>query len=883
MDVLASHYRAGEITYSWIPNTKRTYQITITTYTDPLSQANINTVSIQLDFGDGSTETVNRVSQVSVYLNNSPVSFIVKNTYITTHNYQTDGLYTVSITDQNRVDGIVNINGGATQNIAFYVETQLNINSFLGPNRSPVLLIPPVDRGCGGFRYVYNPGGFDPDGDSLYFDLVTPMSGQGTNVQNYSNPAPNFTINHQTGQIIWNTPPIVSGSLALTYNIAIEVSEFRNGIKMGYVERDMQIRIENCINSPPVIDTMIDYCVEAGKQLQFFVRASDPNSQSVSLTGYGAPFDPSLTKYVATLNPPNPLGNPVLAQVTWKTDCSNIRHDPYPLYIKATDSYKFPLSDYKLSHITIIGPAPKNVKLNQFGNGFKITWNSDACGLASSYKIYKRIDSSHWTPDHCYRGVDPIAKYSLLGTVLVHNNPNDTTFYDDNYGEGLSPLVHYCYRIVAVYPPRDSQGNIIFSTTADSYASIEICGEIIRTKPIITNVSVNYTSNNQGSIYLHWLKPIILDTLNYPPPYHIVLKRSTSLKGTYLPFDSISYSSFNNITDSSCIDTFLNTSQNQYYYKINFNSAKVGNFQFIDASPVASSIKAAIYSTDRENILSWTFNVPWTNNQFIIYRKNLNTNNFEMIGSCINNTFSDTGLTNGRNYCYLIKSLGDYSQFLSNDTLLNYSQQICGTPIDTIKPCAPILSLTPPCNSFNDFQNILSWTPPKLCSGDVIYYKIYYKRLKTDEYILLDSMGKNVFQYTDSRIDLKNSIAGCYIVTGIDSSVNHNESFFTNETCTDNCPQYSIPNVFTPNGDNKNDTLKPFPYRFVDKIDITIFDRWGLPVFTSKNLDINWDGKDQDSKVECTDGVYFYICDIYEIFLDGVKKRTIRGTIQILR
>ena len=885
-DVFASHYRAGEITYTCLSGPQKLYEITINTYTDPNSPADINTQSIQVDFGDFNTATVPRYKREDVYLsNNLPVGYIVKNIYVIQHSYASNGDFKISVTDQNRVDGIININGGDTKNIAFYIETLLHISSYLGADRSPILLIPPVDRGCGGFKYVYNPGGYDPDGDSLYFDLVTPMSGSGLNISGYSPPTPNFTINHTTGQIVWNTPPIVTGSLALTYNIAIEIYEWRGNTLMGYVERDMQIRIENCVNSPPVIDPMPNYCLEAGQSLTppISVRATDPNtSQIITLTGLGAPFTASVTKFVATLSPTTPASvSPVYAQVSWKTDCSNIRYENYQLFIKATDNYAIPLSDYNFSYIKVIGPKPKNVSLTQKGNGFWVSWKRDDCGLASYYKIYKRIDSSRWTPDRCYRGVDP-AKFTLIDSVIVLSNSNDTSYYDDNKGEGLSPLINYCYRIVAVYPPRDIQGNILFAKTADSYASDEICSIIIRSKPIITNVSVKNTNSNQGSIFLHWLKPITLDTVNYPPPYHLVLKRSTSSTGPYLPFDSLTYPTFSSINDSSYIDTLLNTSQNQYYYKIDFNSAAVGNFQFIDVSPIASSIRTSIYSTDRKNILSWNYKVPWRNNQSIVYRKN-STNSYDSLGVSVNGSFVDTGLVNGTQYCYLIKTIGDYSQFLYNEVLENFSQEVCGIPVDTIKPCAPVLSITPPCNSFNDFKNILTWVPNNSCSGDVIYYKIYYKRLKNDAYTFLDSVDNNTFQYIDSRPELKSSIAGCYVVTGVDSSTNHNESFFTNETCTDNCPQYTIPNVFTPNKDRVNDLLNPFPYRFVDKIDITIYDRWGLQVFETTNLDINWDGKDQETNIDCTDGIYFYICDIYEIFLEGVKKRTIRGTVQIMR
>jgi gliding motility-associated-like protein len=136
-------------------------------------------------------------------------------------------------------------------------------------------------------------------------------------------------------------------------------------------------------------------------------------------------------------------------------------------------------------------------------------------------------------------------------------------------------------------------------------------------------------------------------------------------------------------------------------------------------------------------------------------------------------------------------------------------------------------------------------------------------------------------QYFDKREQLKFSIAGCYSVIAVDSF--NNESYYTNEKCIDNCPSYVLPNVFSPNGDGKNDLLIPFPYRFIDKVEIVIYNRWGQEVFVSNNININWNGNDLKSGIECAEGVYFYIVDVYESYLEGTKKRSIRGTINIIR
>jgi gliding motility-associated-like protein len=211
----------------------------------------------------------------------------------------------------------------------------------------------------------------------------------------------------------------------------------------------------------------------------------------------------------------------------------------------------------------------------------------------------------------------------------------------------------------------------------------------------------------------------------------------------------------------------------------------------------------------------------------------------------------------------------------------NKSQEICGVPIDTIRPCAPKISIDTPCNNFTSFEVKLNWEYPATCDQDVVKYYIYWKKNSKENWTLLDSIPFGNLQYVDKRESLKYSIAGCYAVIAVDSF--NNKSNFTYSKCIDNCPFYALPNVFTPDGNGKNDLLNPFPYRFIDKIDLVIYNRWGQEVFKTTDIDINWNGNDQKTGIECTEGVYFYLADVYESYLAGTKKRVIRGTIQIIR
>lgn len=69
---------------------------------------------------------------------------------------------------------------------------------------------------------------------------------------------------------------------------------------------------------------------------------------------------------------------------------------------------------------------------------------------------------------------------------------------------------------------------------------------------------------------------------------------------------------------------------------------------------------------------------------------------------------------------------------------------------------------------------------------------------------------------------------------------------------------YDMPNVFTPNNDGSNDVFTLNTVNAVT-LEIVIVNRWGNVVFESTD-DVNavWNGKVQNSGLECKDGTYFY-------------------------
>jgi gliding motility-associated-like protein len=65
-----------------------------------------------------------------------------------------------------------------------------------------------------------------------------------------------------------------------------------------------------------------------------------------------------------------------------------------------------------------------------------------------------------------------------------------------------------------------------------------------------------------------------------------------------------------------------------------------------------------------------------------------------------------------------------------------------------------------------------------------------------------------------------------------------------------------IPNVFTPNGDNLNDTYFP-KFRFITSLQLQVMNKWGELIYRSRGLDdIGWDGTVAGQKAP--EGVYVY-------------------------
>jgi len=896
----ATHNRAGEMSFvsAPLPGQPYRYIITTITYTKVSGggAASADRDSLDINFGDGSpiakAPRINGPGNEGENIGNN----IKKNIYEIEHTYAAPFDYVVSMQDPNRIESILNIQFGRSVEVPFFLMDTIFFRDpqFFGFNSSPVLLQPPIDFANVDYPFVHNPNAFDIDGDSLYFELIPPKSDLYNDVPVYQYPNailsedptdtdPNdIFLNPFTGEFRWETP-----QKAGIYNIAFLIREFRNGVQIGNMMRDMQIIVEETNNAPPQIAEINDTCIIIGETLQFDVFAADTlltvQTENIDLTAWGGPFE---------ITPPamfvetglDIAQNGYLGTFTWQTDCSHIYSEEYTIVIKAEDTYSPPLADLETWQLTLVPPPPTGLTAQVASNTIVINWDEAYLCKDSpkfrGYSVWRSVGCDDMEITNCQLGLEGTGYVKLVEGLTVN------TYTDTSPFRGIE----YAYRVLAEFadaftgsvPPTPI--NVIASIPSDN-----VCARLPQDVPIITNVSVQTTALSDGQMYVGWTKPIAqeLDTLVNTPPYAYVIYRTQGINTSspYTLVDSLTANSFHLANDTTYIDVApaINSQNERYTYKVLFYA----NGNLVGVTETASSVFLTITPADNQLWLNWDFNVPWLNYGYNIYRQD-NAGVFTIVGYTEDTNYTDSNLQNGQSYCYYVEALGTYNNSSILAPLINTSQESCAIPIDTIPPCAPILAVYNDCaeeilDGELDFENVLDWNNVNehVCADDVIGYNIYYSSPLNPDYELLDSL-RNDPDITIYQHELVNSLAGCYAVTAIDSF--YNESGYSNIVCVENCVEFELPNVFTPNNDGDNDLFVPRKSRFVSSISFRVSHQWGGLVFETNNPAIEWDGKHIKTQQQLPDGVYFYTCDVYEQSSNGIEivNQQLSGFIHII-
>ncbi|SMG46393.1 gliding motility-associated C-terminal domain-containing protein [Marivirga sericea] len=913
-EAFATHIRAGEITARRVGCSGLRYEFTLTAYRD--TGSDILFGNGEFKFGDGESIMLNPDGFSRKEIIDDEIELVE---FKIPHNYDSRGDYVVSYVEDFRNVGIVNMSNSGS--VSFYVETLIRPDVFFGCNDTPVFLIPPVDKAAVGVLFYHNPGAFDINGDSISFVMVTPQSREGVNVPNFRSPEiaaggqtsqqtgpATLTLDKVLGDLIWDAPGMKG-----EFNVAFIAEEWRKIAGewrfLGSVTRDMQIIVDETDNDPPELQIPLDTCVEAGTLLEAEIIATDPNPESlVRIEGFGGPF---ILSPPAILTPESDdfFESPTSSSFSWQTDCSHIREDPYLVRFKATDNGPgLRLTAFETWSVTVVPPSPKNVVAeSRPQRSIEVTWDEYNCGDAEVIQVYRRVDSYEFEPENCEIGIPENGGYELIGAVPVGQN----SFVDNNEGQGLAFGATYCYRLVAVFEL--PKGGV-------SYASEEVCQKIDATGPIITNVTVDETDSNNGEVTVSWLPPLDIDTEIYPAPYKYQILRSNG--GSFDPVAVVE-------DDTTFTDTGLNTTSGSFRYQLELYllNDEVSQENIIEFSATASTVRLSSVGLFESIALDWIAIVPWSNtNQdnpyHYIYRNKVNSNPDQLVlidsvdvtqlgfNYIDSGQFNNQNLSNTEEYCYYVTTSGGYGNEEVFEPLLNDSQILCARPDDQIDPCPPFdvgFQIDSPDKclefladkdcEFNQFQNELFWEADLAdsCDSQISYYEVFFQNDLGNEFELVGVTTDSFFIH-----DNLSEFAGCYKIRAVDQS--ENRSDFSEVFCKENCPNLAFPNVFTPNGDGKNDFFTPFYQklnepgsialgrcpRFLEKIEFKVFNRYGKQVYAYESggengLYIEWDGTNFGGEPLPSATYFFEAIAIFDMLRPENKERRYKGYVQIIR
>lgn len=313
----ASHCAGGELTYAWVRDS--TYRVTLKFYRDcsgvsmPTSfdfcvtnNAGISTSGLPSNLPKVGP-TTRATSNCSRNKCDVPAGLLpgyeegVFETNVTLPGRATQWKFGVSLSARNHTENLL------PDQSTFYIESTLN-NVVAQGNSSPTFSVKPVPFVCVNKEYNYNNGvNVDNASDSLAFEMVMPQTagsscGPGSNLnfpppgtlppgQGYNlttNPLPtnnSFVLNQYNGQLTFT--PFLTGA----YGIALRVKQYRGGVLIGTIVRDIQVIVlGSCPPSVPGIfganpgtsnginftSTRTEGC--ANKPLNLCVRATNIDS-----------------------------------------------------------------------------------------------------------------------------------------------------------------------------------------------------------------------------------------------------------------------------------------------------------------------------------------------------------------------------------------------------------------------------------------------------------------------------------------------------------------------------------------------------------------------------------------------------------------------------
>jgi hypothetical protein len=231
LQLSATHLMGGQITARQLNGLS--YEVTLTAYRDSVGIPMYATAGFHVQDINSAYDTTYNVPHTGM---NPFFNRVEVYQYIDTIVFPASGQYKISWEDCCRNGAILNMSNPLGESM--YFKTEVTVDNVV-PNSTPEFLNPPITLAQKFSLFQYNPLPFDADGDSLSWIMETPLGSNGDTVAGYTlphaDPLNPFTLNPTTGELTWM--PDSNGF----WEASFRVEEYRGGIKIGEIRRDMQI------------------------------------------------------------------------------------------------------------------------------------------------------------------------------------------------------------------------------------------------------------------------------------------------------------------------------------------------------------------------------------------------------------------------------------------------------------------------------------------------------------------------------------------------------------------------------------------------------------------------------------------------------------------
>lgn len=178
----------------------------------------------------------------------------------------------------------------------------------------------------------------------------------------------------------------------------------------------------------------------------------------------------------------------------------------------------------------------------------------------------------------------------------------------------------------------------------------------------------------------------------------------------------------------------------------------------------------------------------------------------------------------------------------------------------------------------SDQRPFLHWSTYQGWNAGVDYYQVEIKN-PDNSFSVIGQTANTDTSLVDLVTNLNQRPNYCYRITGFKNTIDGKPRVVStsNEDCSPVFSRLYFPNAFTPNADNVNEGFGT-PGIYIIDFHMTIYTRWGEKIFETRSMDEKWDGTYLGKPAQ--QGAYAVVVE--SVGVDRVK-RTHFGTITLLR